>query len=74
MISHRGPLTIGIDTIIRSRGKIPEIFLRNAGVPDAIIEAIPSLIGSLSPTYYYSCFISYRVKIRHLLSDYTLIW
>ena len=62
MINHRGPSTIGIDTIIRSRGKIPEIFLRNAGVPDAIIEAIPSLIGSLSPTNYYSCFISYSSK------------
>jgi uncharacterized protein YjbI with pentapeptide repeats len=61
-VKHIGPSTIGIDTIIRSKGKIPEIFLRNAGVPDAIIEAIPSLLGSLSPVDYYSCFISYSSK------------
>jgi hypothetical protein len=62
MINHRGPSTISIDTIIRSQGKIPESFLRGAGVPDAIIEAIPSLIGSLSPVNYYSCFISYSSR------------
>jgi len=61
-VTHEGPSTIGIDTIIRSLGKIPEIFLRNAGVPDSIIEAIPSLVGSLSPIDYYSCFISYSSK------------
>jgi uncharacterized protein YjbI with pentapeptide repeats len=61
-VKHLGPSTIGIDTIIRSKGKIPEIFLRNAGVPDSIVEAIPSLIGSLSPIDYYSCFISYSSK------------
>jgi TIR domain-containing protein len=59
---HAGPSTIGIDTIIRSQGKIPEIFLRKAGVPDSIIKAIPSLIGSLSPIDYCSCFISYSSK------------
>ena len=57
-----GPSTIGIDTIIRSQGKISEIFLRNAGIPDPIIEAIPSLIGSLRPIDYYTCFISYSTK------------
>ncbi len=56
-----GPSTIGIDTIIRSQGKISEIFLRNAGIPDPIIEAIPSLIGSLRPIDYYTCFISVRL-------------
>ena len=61
-IHHFGPSTIGVDTIIRSQGNIPEIFLRNAGVPDSIIEAIPSLVGSLRPIDYYSCFISYSSK------------
>ncbi len=61
-VKHHAPSTIGFDTIIRSQGKIPEIFLRNAGIPDSIIEAIPSLIGSLSPNDYYSCFISYSSK------------
>jgi len=62
MVNHEEPSTIGIDTIIRSQGKIPEIFLRNAGIPDSIIEAIPALVGSLEPIDYYSCFISYSSK------------
>ena len=32
-VKHHAPSTIGFDTIIRSQGKIPEIFLRNAGIP-----------------------------------------
>jgi hypothetical protein len=61
-VRHDGPSTIGIDTIILSQGKIPEVFLQGAGVPDSIIVAIPSLLGSLSPIDYYSCFISYSSK------------
>lgn len=68
-----GPSTIGIDTVIRSQGKISEIFLRNVGIPAPIIEAIPSLIGSLSPIDYYTCFISYSTKnedfVKRLHSD-----
>ncbi len=61
-VEHKGPSTIGIDTIIHSQGKIPKIFLRNAGVPNSIIEAISSLVGSLNPIDFYSCFISYSSK------------
>jgi TIR domain/Pentapeptide repeats (8 copies) len=61
-VQHDGPSTIGIDTIIRSQGKIPEVFLKGAGVPPSIIEAIPSLVGSLKPIDFYSCFISYSSK------------
>jgi hypothetical protein len=56
---HSGPSTIGIDTILRSQGKIPEVFLRGAGVPNSIIEAISVLVDSLESIDYYSCFISY---------------
>jgi hypothetical protein len=61
-VKHHAPSTIGIDTIIKSQGRIPENFLRNAGVPSSIIEQIPALIGSLKPIDYYSCFISYSSK------------
>jgi hypothetical protein len=43
----------------RSGGKIPEVFLRGCGVPDAFIEYLPSLIGAMQPIQFYSCFISY---------------
>lgn len=35
---HLGPSTIGIDTIYRSKGKIPHAFLCGAGVPERFIE------------------------------------
>lgn len=59
MVNHSGPSTIGFDTIFLSKGRIPEKFLREAGLPNSVIEQIPALIGSLKPIDYYSCFISY---------------
>lgn len=59
-VNHFGPSTIGIDTIYRSQGKIPEVFLRGAGVPEAFITYIKSLV--VEPIEYYSCFISYSSK------------
>ena len=56
-IVHRGPSTIGTDTIYNSRGKIPEVFLRGCGVPENFIEYMRSLV--VSPIEFYSCFISY---------------
>ncbi len=56
-VRHEGPSTIGIDTIYRSKGDIPEAFLRGAGVPDSFIDYMRSLVGK--PIDYYSCFISY---------------
>ena len=52
-----GPSTIGIDTLYRSHGNIPEVFLRGAGVPEDFITYIKSLVGR--PFEFYSCFISY---------------
>src|SRR5215469_7073892 len=63
-ITHLAPSHISIATIIRSQGKIPGIFLRNAGVPDSIIETIPSLVGSLRPIDFSSCFIASSDKDR----------
>ena len=44
-IRHFSPSTVGLDTIIRSQGKIPEGFLRGRGVPDEVIAYIGSLAG-----------------------------
>jgi hypothetical protein len=59
-VVHHGPSTIGIDTIYKSKGKIPEVFLRGCGVPDEFIAYIGSMVGR--PIEYYSCFISYSTK------------
>jgi len=59
---HAGPGTIGTDTITRSAGKIPARFLRGCGVPDTLIEYVPSWIGAMEPIQFYSCFISYSAE------------
>ncbi len=56
-VTHQGPSTVGIDTIYRSKGQLPGIFLRGAGVPDNFIEYMHSLVGTAFE--FYSCFISY---------------
>jgi hypothetical protein len=56
-VRHLGPSTMGIDTLYRSHGNIPEAFLRGAGVPDDMITYSKSLVGQ--PFQYDSCFISY---------------
>ena len=54
---HFGPSSIGVDTIMRSDGKIPETFLRESGVSENIIQNIALLTEKgLS---YQNCFISY---------------
>lgn len=59
-IKHNGPSTIGIDSIYRSNGNIPEVFLRGCGVPDIFIEYVPSL--TVMAIDFSSCFISYSTK------------
>lgn len=58
-VQHLSPSSIGIDTIYRSQGKIPEIFLRGAGVSDELIAFIRAMGGTIQ---FYSCFISYSGK------------
>ena len=59
-VEHIGHSSIGIDTIYRSGGNIPEAFLRGAGIDDTFIEYILPL--GKEPTQYYTCFISYSSK------------
>ena len=59
-VDHFGPSTIGIDTIYKSKGNIPECFLRGAGVPEDFITYMKSLAGKAIE--FYSCFISYSTK------------
>jgi uncharacterized protein YjbI with pentapeptide repeats len=56
-VRHDAPSSIGVDTIYRSKGKIPHIFLRGAGVPENFIKHMNSLVGT--GIEFYSLFISY---------------
>lgn len=59
-IRHTGPSTIGSNTIYRSKGEIPEGFLRGCGVPDELITFAQSM--RTCTIRYYSCFISHSSK------------
>jgi uncharacterized protein YjbI with pentapeptide repeats len=67
-INHDGPSTIDIRTLQRSE-PLPLDFLRGVGLPDKLIEDLPSLLGQA--IQHYSCFISYSsedgefVRRRH---------
>ncbi|MBL8099874.1 MAG: toll/interleukin-1 receptor domain-containing protein [Anaerolineales bacterium] len=56
-VEHVGPSTLGIDTLFRSQGKIPDVFLRGCGVPEIFIEYNRSLVGK--SIQFFSCFISH---------------
>ena len=42
---HTGPSTIGLDTIVKSRGLLPKKFLLDAGVAEPFVAVQDSLIG-----------------------------
>ncbi|HXR40482.1 MAG TPA: toll/interleukin-1 receptor domain-containing protein [Terracidiphilus sp.] len=56
-LRHRGPSSVGIDTLYLSKGNIPDVFLHGAAVPDTLIKYVASLIGP--GVEFYSLFISY---------------
>jgi len=68
---HVGPSSVGIDTIFKSGGTIPESFLRGCGVPEQFITYARSLVGQ--PIEFYSCFISHssydQAFVERLHSD-----
>jgi hypothetical protein len=61
-VKHYAPSTLGIDTLYRSAGKLPDPFLRGCGVPDDFIAYISSHFGVEQAIEFYSCFISYSSR------------
>ena len=57
--NHYGPSIIDHRTLQRS-GPLPLAFLRGVGLPDNLIDYLPSLLNQ--PIQFYSCFISYSSK------------
>ena len=64
-VKHFGPSTIGIDTIYRSKGNIPEEFLRGAGVPEHFISYTAYLNEKAFARN--SCFISFSGNDRDFI-------
>jgi hypothetical protein len=61
-VKHDDPSIVGIETIYKSKGNIPEVFLRGAGVPEPFIANMRALVAAMEPIQFYSCFISYSTK------------
>jgi hypothetical protein len=59
-VIHQGPSTIGIDTIYKSGGNIPESFLRGCGLEDWEIENVKLYRAGLTPAQITD--ILYRVS------------
>jgi hypothetical protein len=56
---HDGPSILDHRALARS-GPLPLAFLRGCGLPEALIDYLPSLLNQ--PFQFYSCFISYASK------------
>jgi hypothetical protein len=56
---HRGPSTLDHRTLAKS-GLLPLAFLRGCGLPERLIEYLPSILGEA--IQFYSCFISYASR------------
>ena len=57
--SHAGPSFIDFQTLAISNS-LPLPFLRGCGLPDVLIDYLPSLLRQ--PIQFYSCFISYSTR------------
>jgi hypothetical protein len=58
-IQHSGTSPLDLRTLRRSRG-LPLTFLRGVGLPEKLIEYLPSILDEA--IQHYSCFISYASK------------
>ena len=59
-VIHEGPSHLSVNTLYRSHGDIPEVFVRGTGAPENFIEYMRALVAH--PVDYYSCFISYSSR------------
>src|ERR1041385_1620858 len=56
--THRGPSIVDFRTLVS--GELPRSFLRGIGLPELVIEFLPSLLRQ--PIQHYSCFISFSLR------------
>jgi len=56
-IRHDAPSTVGVDTLLRSGGRIPDLFLQGVGSAESLISFQRSLLGSTPITgdFFISC-------------------
>ena len=58
-LQYHYPSTLDIDTLFVSFHSLPEGFLYGCGVPDALIAHLGTIVASMKPIEFDSCFISF---------------
>jgi TIR domain/Pentapeptide repeats (8 copies) len=58
-VNHIGRSPVSIDTLYRSSGNIPKVFLLGTGLPEVFVDYVPSLVEASAGIRFHSCFISY---------------
>lgn len=56
-VHHLTRSYIDVDTLFRTRSRLPDIFLRGCGIPEVLLENLPYMLNKAID--FYSCFISY---------------
>lgn len=56
-VRHAGPSHLCLDTLWKSRGRIPRKFLLGTGVPARIAQSLLSLVEGMKPSEFLSCAI-----------------
>jgi hypothetical protein len=81
-VTHQGPSSVGVDTLLKSQGRIPEVFLLGCGIPPQLLAQVRSFLTSMELSQFCSCFISYsgqdsdfaRRLHGRMLQDGLLVW
>jgi len=68
-VKHWGPSIIGLETIARSQGRLPDAFLRGVGVQEALIPHLHSTIWQALATYFISYAHEDKTFVGHLHTD-----
>jgi hypothetical protein len=62
-IQHVGPSSIGVDTLLRSRGRVPPSFLAGVGISGPRLDSfLAAIIAEGKQIAFRSCFISHSSK------------
>jgi Pentapeptide repeats (8 copies) len=65
---HVGPSVVDYQTLAKS-WPLSLVFLRDCGLPETLIEYLPSLLSK--PIQFYSCFISYSTRDQDSRTAFT---
>lgn len=62
LVKHLGPTSLTLDTLLMSRGRVSDSFLRGSGVSNELVAQLLVLFKDRPAIEYASCFISYSHK------------